>query len=465
MDRRAVTVVGRRASLGCLLLASLARGVAAHPVGGSRFEAPLPLPLLLGGAAATVALTALLLAVADRRPPDSSAVRRIDLPPAAVAAGRWLARPLFLAAVVAAVGAGLLGRQVAAENAATLFVWPVWIRGLALVSVLVGSPWGLLSPWRAIYRGLVRLEGGAVSVFEEYPAALGDWPALVGFLTLVAVVENLTTIPESPRLTAVVVAGYGLVTLGGALLFGEAWLRRADPLSVLYRLFGRVAPVSVTRNGGSAVLAVTPPWRDCRRPVGTLALAAFAVATVYTVSFDGFTSTRAYVELLTGMRAALGVGWVVPFAIYGLGFGLFLVTFFGASTLCERLGAGRGSGQAAALRFAPTLLPIAAAYEVAHYYPFVLRNLGQLWAVAARPLVPSAEPLALVGWLSLPAFWWSQVVLVVVGHLVAVVAAHGVAVARYGSVEAGRRAHLPLVVVMVAYTGASLWIVSQPVVQ
>lgn len=69
--------------------------------------------------------------------------------------------------------------------------------------------------------------------------------------------------------------------------------------------------------------------------------------------------------------------------------------------------------------------------------------------------------MALLGWLSLLVFWASQVALVVAGH---VVAAHRVALDRYGTASAARRAHLPLVVPMVGYTVLSLWIVSRPVV-
>jgi hypothetical protein len=70
--------------------------------------------------------------------------------------------------------------------------------------------------------------------------------------------------------------------------------------------------------------------------------------------------------------------------------------------------------------------------------------------------------VALLGWLPLPAFWGTQVVLVVAGHVVAVAAAHRVAVTRYG--DDALRAHLPLVALMVGYTVLSLWIVSRPVV-
>lgn len=467
MTRRPPLHVWLRTGGAVLATAVLARPVAAHEVGGSRFDAPIPLPLLFAGAAATVLLTAFWLATTDRRPTDEGPTTRLPLPGVLDFVGRWAARPLFLVAVAATVGAGVLGRQVAAENAATVFVWPVWFRGLALVAIVVGSPWPLLSPWRTAYRALTRLEGRPISLASAYPTPLAEWPALLGALALLGIVENLTAIPDSPRLTAVVVAIYAAVMLGGAILFGETWLRRADPLGVLYRLFGRVAPISVGREAGSVVLEVRMPWRASRRPVATLSLAVFVVAMVYTVSFDGFTATSTYLDVLAVARSAGGPGVATPVLVYAAGLGVFTGTFLAACALVERLGRpGEPVAPRAAVRsFAPTVLPIAAAYEVAHYSPYVLRNLGQLWALAARPVVPSADPIALLGWLSVPAFWWSQVVLVVAGHVVAVVAAHLAAVDRYESPAAARRAHRPLVAIMIAYTVLSLWIISQPVIR
>lgn len=70
-----------------------------------------------------------------------------------------------------------------------------------------------------------------------------------------------------------------------------------------------------------------------------------------------------------------------------------------------------------------------------------------------------------LGWLSLPLFWGSQVVLIVLGHVSAVVAAHYVAVERFETPSAARRGNIPLIVLTVGYTVLSLWIVSQPVVR
>ncbi|WP_162471351.1 hypothetical protein [Halococcus thailandensis] len=43
-------------------------------------------------------------------------------------------------------------------------------------------------------------------------------------------------------------------------------------------------------------------------------------------------------------------------------------------------------------------------------------------------------------------------------------AAHAVSVGRYETLSRARRAHLPLVALMVGYTVLSLWIISRPVV-
>ena len=131
----------------------------------------------------------------------------------------------------------------------------------------------------------------------------------------------------------------------------------------------------------------------------------------------------------------------------------------------KRLGAVTERDWLAAARwFASTALPIAAAYEVAYNYPYVIHNLGQLLVIPVRWTHPQIDALSPLAWLSLPVFWGSQVVLIVLCHVIAVVAAHYVAVDRYDSPAAARRGHLPFVVLMVGYTILSLWLISQPVV-
>ncbi len=465
------------AAAAVLTLAVLATtGVArAHELGGSRFEAPVPLPLLLAGAGLTVAATAALLARADRedvgggraadgagREVEDGWSRRLgSVGPRPARALRLAGRVGFLAVFVAVLLAGVLGSRNALDNPATLFVWAVWFRGLSLLSALAGSPWRVLSPWRTVYQGFVALEGRTVAL-REYPERLGHWPAFLGFLLLFGVGENLTVAPRTVPLTVLVLVVYALVMLAGGLLFGPVWFERADPLSVLYRLFGRVAPLRFDpTDAGGYVVSLRAPWRG-GRPVADGAVAAFVVATVYTVSFDGFNGTPEYRALAGALRDATGLGPLADLPLYVGGLAVFLGTFALVARLSEREGAdasGRaaadgGATRAAMVRLAPTLLPIAVAYEVAHNYPYVFSRAGRLAEVA---LGWGVDPLS---WLSLPAFWASQVALVVAGHVVAVVAAH----LALGGRGRPARAEVPLTAVMVGYTVLSLWIISRPVV-
>lgn len=435
----------------------------AHEVSGTEFDAPLPLGPLLAGSGATVALTAAWLAAAESAPAPRTSTRRF----LAVSAARWsrlraIGAVLFTGGFLGIIAAGLVGRQVPNENFATVFTWGVWIHGLGFVAIVVGSPWSAIAPWRLVYRGLAALEGREIALYPSSRIPDAAWPALVGFLVLVGIVENLTVVPRSPRLTVVVISVYAFAMLAGSILFGRSWFQRADPLEVLYELLGRVSPITVSRGEDAVALSFRTPWEAATRPVADLSIVAFVVAMVYTVSFDGFVETRSFQSVLFAVRDSLGIGAGASLLLYLVGFCAFVTVFLVACWGCERLVTGKGDWRSPAERFAPTVIPIAAAYEVAHNYPFVIRSAGQAVTSAIRLLSPDREPINPLWWLSLPQFWASQVVLIVVGHVVAVVAAHHVAVDRYGSnADVG---HLPMVAVMVGYTVLSLWIISRPVI-
>jgi hypothetical protein len=116
---------------------------------------------------------------------------------------------------------------------------------------------------------------------------------------------------------------------------------------------------------------------------------------------------------------------------------------------------------------APTLIPIAAVYFAAHYFAYLLiagqATLGVLvdpfghgWNPAGLgeyELWKGIAPAALV--------WWVQVLLIVWGHVAAVFAAHRLALVRSRGAGRALLAQAPLVLLMVGYTVAGLWVLAQ----
>jgi hypothetical protein len=366
----------------CVSLIALTGVASAHNLPQSRFASPIPLRFLFGGAGITVAATAAWLGRTGETSSIARTWRAPSVIPATLAAGlRYGARVVFFAGFLVAVGHGLVGPQAPVGNFATVFVWAVWFKGVGLLAILLGNPWRVLSPWRTLYDILTWIEGREIAIIGSYPSRLGHWPAFVGFVVGIGIFENLTVIPRSPLATAVMIAGYGAVMVLGGVAFGNEWFQRADALSVLYRLFGRVAPIRFIKVDGGYRVAFHPPWTDCTQSVADLSLVAFVVATVYTVSFDGFTNTPEYQTVLFGLRDALGTGPTTSVLVYALGLCGFVAAFVAVSGVMTQITGEGKSWRNTALAFAPTVLPIAAAYEVAHNYQFVIRRLGQLAAI------------------------------------------------------------------------------------
>jgi hypothetical protein len=135
------------------------------------------------------------------------------------------------------------------------------------------------------------------------------------------------------------------------------------------------------------------------------------------------------------------------------------------------IAAKRNSPWRMASVFVLSLVPISLAYHLAHYFTYLLIQ-GQL----AIPL--ASDPFG-YGWnlLGTSAFridvglvnarvaWYTAVVAIVAGHIVAVYVAHVIALQEFREHRVVVRSQLVMLVLMVGYTTASLWIIAQPIVE
>jgi hypothetical protein len=117
--------------------------------------------------------------------------------------------------------------------------------------------------------------------------------------------------------------------------------------------------------------------------------------------------------------------------------------------------------------FVYSLVPIALAYAIAHYFSLAYYQ-GQ-WAVrlASDPLgrgwdlFGSADYAAQAHTLSPNTIWYVQVAALVCGHVIALALAHDRAVATFQTVYGAILAQFSLLALMVLYTVGGLWILSQ----
>ncbi|WP_115862582.1 hypothetical protein [Halorussus litoreus] len=357
---------------------------------------------------------------------------------------------LSVLALVGVVAVGFDGPTDPLRNAAVLVVWVGWWAGYVATVYLVGNTWPALNPWRAVTQWLPTLD-------RNYPDKLGAWPSVVGLLALIWL-EVVSPLADDPRLLATVIAGYSAVTLAGALAFGpDRWFGHVDPVARVFRYYGRVAPLRYGDDG----LELRPPGAALAEPklVDDADEVAFVVAILWVTTFDGLVGTPQWAEFAEAVVGA-GVPAVVvyPSALVA-GFGLFLWAYWTAARYSRQTADTYLTVGAIARRFAPSLLPIAAGYHLAHFLGYFLSLSPALASALTNPWNPPINPSVIV----LPDWFGGlAVAFVLLGHLLAVWVAHASAYEVFPGRLQAVRSQYPFVIVMVLYTMTSLWIVSAP---
>jgi len=438
------------------VLALLARPVSAHAgsLSGSYRSAPIPSWLVFLTGASIIGASFLFTSLFT----NHETIRGVNdsgfAVPSTETVRTGLARLVGLVGVgglALVVAGGLFGPATGEANVAVLVVWAGWWAGYTMSVYLIGDTWRALNPWRTIARVLPRAGD------RRYPERFGRWPSVVGLLGLVFV-EVVTPVAQDPRLLAGLVVVYTVVTLAGATLFGiEDWFANVDPIAGVFRVYGKLAPVQWTDDGVDVRLpgaALTEP----DAPEGTDGT-AFVVALLWVTTFDGFVTTPAWSGIV---RPIVGVG-VPALLVYLLamvaGFGLFYGTYRYVSGWARETADSYLTEAYVRGWFVPSLVPIAAGYHLAHFLGYCLSLAPALVTVLGQPFTPlSTVPVGVVpGW-----FGTFQLAFVIGGHLLAVWVAHSLAFEAFTGRLQPIRSQYPFIIVMIAYTATSMWIVSEP---
>jgi hypothetical protein len=433
----------------------------------------LPVPSWLFGWAAAIVLIASFAALATLWPRPR--LQKVD--------GRRLFRtPAIVGVACGAIGVGLFcavvysglaGTEVATANLAPNFIYVHFWVGLVILSVLFGDVFRAFNPWRSFARatawGWSLVSRDRPFVRRPYPAWLGRWPAVFGIAGF-AWLELVYIKKDDPAILAWLCIGFAAVQLAAIVAFGiEAWTERGDAFSVYFNLFSRL---SVFENRAGTVylrppLSGAPPW-----PLLTGSVALLCVA-IGSTTFDGFSNGPVWASLSPHIQdffSHLGAGertqveWASTVGLAGCIAAIAAFYHLGVRGM-QTVGEGHTASELAG-RFVHTLIPIAFAYALAHYFSLLIYQGQSAGYLISDPLGDGSDIFgtasATINYsvISSSGIWYVQVGALICGHVAGLVLAHDRAVAMYRKVEDAARSQYWMLVVMVGFTSLGLWLLS-----
>jgi hypothetical protein len=477
--------------LGGAILPTLAlpASAQAHGIVG---KADLPIPVWLFSWTAAIVLVVSFVALSTlwRTPQLQSEHRRVLLriPGVIGAALEALAGAVGLGLFALVIYSGFDGAQVANANFSVTFVYVIFWVGLPVLSVLFGDVFAAFSPWRTCARlcwGAARLfrggepggRAGAEDLPDDgpraplrYPSALGVWPAIAGIVGF-AWLELVFVNRDQPALLAALSLGYFAVMLAGMLLFGvERWAASADGFGVYFNLLGRLSPL-VRDECGALCL---------RRPLSGITgleirpgMVTLICALIGTTTFDGFSNGGIWRNAepeLQSVFTGLGLGQTPAQELaYSIGLLLsiaLIVAVYRVGILGVRsVSAHRDMGELTRA-FAHTLVPIAFAYVLAHYFSLLIWQGQAIGYLTSDPLGNGSNLFGTASYqidyqvISYAAIWYVQVAALIAGHVGGLALAHDRALVMYAEPEEAVRSQYWMLAVMVAFTSFGLWLLS-----
>jgi len=444
----------------------------AHGIVG---KADLPIPVWLFSWAAAIVLVVSFVALSTMwtRPQlQQPRLRRLFRLPRAL---EWLAGLFGVAVFALVIYSGFDGAQVTQANFSVTFIYVVFWVGTPVASVLFGDVFHALSPWRTCARAcaaLLRLlrRGRPGRPPLRYPQWLGVWPATAGIVGF-AWLELIYIERDRPSTLAALSLGYFLAMLAGMALFGvEEWSSQADGFGVYFNLLSKLSALVRGQDGVVYLRRPLSGVTDLRIRAGTVALICTQIGTT---TFDGFSNGGIWRNNEPSLQSLFEDLGFHPTPAQELAYSLGLVFCILLISAVYRVGilgvrkvSERYDRDMLTRTFVHSLVPIAFAYVLAHYFSLLLWQSQAMVYLASDPLGNGSNLFGTSSFqidyhvISYAAIWYVQVAALVSGHVGGLALAHDRALVLYKDPEEAVRSQYWMLAVMVAFTSFGLWLLS-----
>ena len=383
---------------------------------------------------------------------------------------------------------GFFGDQNTLKNLLPVTIWVLWWVGFFYFTALCIDIWSALNPWSFCFHLAETVMGKRIQ-FTSYPNRLGYWPAFLLF-SLFVWVELAWPYKETPATLATLISFYSLITWSGMIIYGRrSWLKYGECFSVIFTLIGKFAPLQFSKT--KRTLSIQLPALGIlalREP--SMGLVLITILLLAGLSFDGFMATEAWLQAKDYLLNLNGLNPIfqklyknfgnLQSILITFGIAITFLLFFSSYVLLSLATKvlinwkkdplkGKISLQKIVQHFVMTLLPIAIGYHIAHYLSYLL--------IAGQLLIPLlSDPFGLgwnlfrtndyrinIGIINAKSMWSITVASVIIGHVLSMFLSH--VRANQLCVSTNKvLIQLPIVTLMILYTGTSLWILAQPIV-
>lgn len=456
---------------------------------GDRYDLPVPLSFYMIGAGMTVVLSFFAFGYFyRRRPPQTTNKRyRIEIQftgegllyRLSIASIKFLSVFFFILCIVT----GLFGSQTATDNLTPTMVWIIFWAFMCFTSALIGNLWPLINPWlilftwsSTIYKWITNRS--PIRPYRTYPIRLMFWPA-VFFLIVFSWIEIIYPYSSVPKNLSVLILTYSIITWTGMWYFGkDTWSNYGEVFGVTFSTISKLSPIQVHkkdrkgRKTGTNKLVLQPHGSSLLlQETLDISKTLFVLVLLATVTFDGLTTTPFWEGTIESLK---------PFfkdilLIHSFGYLILIIIFtFLYFTFCRLMIFTSGVKvdiKTISAGLVYSLIPISIAYHLAHYTSFILIQGQLIIPLLSDPFGFKWDILGTrnyevdIGIVNALFIWYLSVIVIVVGHIMAIFISHFRSISLFGTFQAALRSQFPMLILMVGYTMISLWITSQPIIE
>jgi len=369
-----------------------------------------------------------------------------------------------------------LGNPNPLDNLAPNFIWITWWLGFSLLIAFLGNFWPLINPWVIIFQCIEKLffsnRKVVISSTHFLPKSIH---IATFFLLLWSWLELIYPIAFIPHQIGFLIIIWSLLSFVCMYLFGVSnWQNQIDFFSIYFSLLGKFGLFQYDAKKGDLLF----------RPFGfeltevhhnnqvTIGLSGFIIAMLSTVLFDGLHGNQIWnaFELLIESNLPVVIdtnryyiGTFSLLATWLIFFSIYQASCWIGHQLCSTISINRLGDL-----LAPSLIPIAIAYLVAHNFSsFVIQAQNIIYLISdpfhmGWNIFGTKEFRPNIAILDAGLIWYLALFSIVFGHILAIVICHFILLKITSTKREMLYLSLPITLIMVLLTMMSLIIIAEP---